>query len=178
MQNFLHLLTSSLALAAFFLVQLGGVFIVPFGLPGPLLQALAAVALCAGTQGKLMPWYWAAGFFVAGLTAEGIDLIAGQMGSKKFGGSKAASWGALIGGFGGALCGGLIPVPVIGSVIASFIGTFLGAVLGEMQNQKKLDANLQVGFGAVLGRAVGVAIKLFLALIILIASIVIVIAMA
>ena len=178
MQNFLHILTGSLTLAAFFLVQLGGVFIVPFGLPGPLLQAAAAIALCAGTQGKLMPWYWAAGFFVAGLAAEGVDLIAGQLGSKKFGGSKSAAWGALIGGFGGALCGGFIPVPIIGSVIASFIGTFVGAILGEMHSQKKLDPNLRIGFGAVLGRAVGVAIKLFTALLILIASIVVVVAMA
>jgi uncharacterized protein YqgC (DUF456 family) len=174
MQNFLNLLSGSLILAAFFLAQMAGIVLVPFGLPGPLVQAAAAVALCLATHGARMQWYWAAGFFAVGVIAEIVDLLAGQIGSKKFGGSKKAAWGALIGGFVGAFGGGLIPVPVMGSVVASFIGTFIGAMIGEMRQQEALEPNLRVGMGAVLGRAAGVAMKLFVSFIILIASVFIV----
>lgn len=174
MQTFLNLLSGSLILVAFFLAQLSGIVVVPFGLPGPLFQAAAAVALCVATHGARMPWYWAAGFFGVGVVAEIADLLAGQFGSKKFGGSKRAAWGALIGGFVGAFGGSLIPVPVMGSVVASFIGTFVGAMLGEMRHQEELSPNLRVGMGAVLGRAAGIAVKLFIAFVLFIASVAIV----
>ena len=170
MNNLGPMLSSSALLAGFFLLQIAGMLLTPFGVPGPLLQALAAVGLCAITHGTRLGWPWAAGFVVLGLIAEGIDLLAGQFGSKRFGGSSKAAWGALLGGFVGAFFGSLIPIFLIGSVIASFLGTFAGAILGEMQEQKGLAPNLRVGFGAVLGRAVGVGVKLCIAFVILIAS--------
>ena len=170
MQTLLPVLASSTLLIAFFLAQFAGVLFVPFGLPGPLLQGLAALALSLATHGARMRWYWAAGFVALGIAAELIDLAAGRFGLKKFGASKHAAWGALLGGVLGACGGSLIPVPLLGSVIASFIGTFAGAILFEMRHERTLEPNVKIGIGAVLGRALGVALKLCIAFFILLAS--------
>jgi uncharacterized protein YqgC (DUF456 family) len=170
--SFFHLIAGSLGIALFFAAMLLGLFLIPFGIPGTLLQVLAALILRLESA-TLMRWRWVALFFGLALFGEFIDFLSSQFGAKKFGGSRSAAWGALIGGFVGAFFGSLIPVPLIGTVIASFIGTFVGAILGEMRHEGKLK--LHVGFGAILGRAVGVSVKMFIGFIILIASIVIVV---
>jgi hypothetical protein len=48
----------------------------------------------------------------------------GQWGARRFGGSRRAQWGALIGGFAGLFVG--TPIPVLGSLVMSFVGTFAG----------------------------------------------------
>jgi len=158
----------------FFAVLLAGMLIIPFGLPGTWLQIAAAAVLVLASGGTKMSWLWIGAFAAAALLGEAIEFMSGQWGTKRFGGSSKAAWGALLGGIIGAFCGSLIPIPIIGSVIASFIGTFAGAIVGQMRDEKKKAPNLRVGIGAVIGRALGVAFKLFIALCILIASIVVV----
>ena len=93
-----------------------------------------------------MGWPWAAGFVVLGLIAELIDLLAGQFGSKRFGGSSKAAWGALIGGFVGAFFGSLIPIfAAIGSVHQlHFWARSPAPFWVRMQEQKGLEPNLRV----------------------------------
>ena len=175
MADFFNLLIHSLGLLAFFVVLLAGIVIIPFGLPGTLLQAAAAIVLVLTTGGAKMSWLWVGIFMALALLGELIEFLSGQWGAKKFGGSKQAAWGALIGGLFRAIFGtALIPIPIAGSIIASFIGTFAGAVIGQMREEKTKELKLRVGFGAVLGRAAGVAFKLFIALVIFIASVVLV----
>lgn len=174
MADFFNLLANSAGLLVFFVVLLAGMAIIPFGLPGTWLQIGATVVLLLASSGTKMSWLWIGAFVLVALVGEGIEFLSGQWGAKRFGGSSKAAWGALIGGVGGAFCGSLIPVPLVGSVIASFIGTFSGAVIGQMREEKTKSPNMRVGLGAVIGRAVGVAFKLFIALVIFIVSAVIV----
>ena len=49
--------------------------------------------------------------------------------TRKYGGSRRASWGAIIGGMIGAFIG--VPVPIVGPVLGAFAGAFVGAFVGE-----------------------------------------------
>jgi len=172
--NFIHLVAGSLGMALFLAAMLLGLFLIPFGIPGTFLQVAAALVLRLQSGGALMRMRWVALFFGMALVGELIDFLSGQFGAKKFGGSKSAAWGALLGGFIGAFFGSLIPIPLIGTVVASFIGTFAGAIVGQMRHEKSVDIKLHVGIGAIIGRAIGVSVKMFIGFVILIASTIIV----
>jgi uncharacterized protein YqgC (DUF456 family) len=142
------------------------IVIVPLGLPGTFVQVGVALAATVLSDGTLLGWPWVGFFLVLALAGEGIEFLAGQWGARRFGGSRAAGWGALAGGLVGAIVGG-IPVPVVGAVVASLVGTFLGALAGELWARSGTTPELRIGFGAVVGRVVGMATKLFLGIVIL-----------
>ena len=71
-----------------------------------------------------------------------VDFIASFIGTRHFGGSKQAIWGA---GIGTIL--GLFLMPPIGI----FIGPFLGAVIAEILLGKELQEAVRVGVGSLLG---------------------------
>jgi hypothetical protein len=173
--DFLSTVAGSLGLLLFFLAQLIALLMIPFGLPGTFLQVVAALALVVATDGVRMSWPWVGVFLGFALLGELIEFLSGQWGAKRFGGSKKAAWGAIIGGLAGVFLGGLIPIPVVGSLVMSFFGTFAGAIAGEMHNRNSTSPDLRIGFGAILGRACGVAVKLFIALLIAILSAIVVI---
>jgi hypothetical protein len=151
------------------LLNLVGLLLIPLGLPGIWLQVMAALALAAATGGERIGWAWVgvcAGLALAGELAE---FASGQWGARRFGGSRRAAWGALLGGLTGAMIGG-IPLPIVGSVVASFIGTFLGALAGELSQPERGASGLRVGMGALVGRVLGTAAKLFCAVVIFVVS--------
>ena len=156
-------------LVLYFLVQAVGLVMIPLGLPGIWIQVAAAALLVLASKGALLGWGWVGIFLGLALVGEVVEFLSGQWGTRRFGGSRRAGWGALIGGLVGAVVGG-IPIPVIGSIVMSFVGTFVGAVIGEMSAQRG-GPDVRVGLGAVLGRALGVATKLALGIAILIASV-------
>jgi uncharacterized protein YqgC (DUF456 family) len=156
-------------LILYFLVQAVGLVLIPLGLPGIWVQVAAAALLVLASKGTLLGWGWVGAFVCLALAGEVVEFLSGQWGTRRFGGSRRAGWGALLGGLVGAVVGG-IPIPVIGSIVMSFVGTFAGAVIGEMSAQRA-GPDVRVGMGAVLGRAVGVATKLALGIVILIASV-------
>jgi uncharacterized protein YqgC (DUF456 family) len=164
----LRLLGQSAGVALFFLTQLVALVMIPLGLPGTFVQVGAIAVMTLATGGARMGWGWVALALGLALVGELVEFLSGQWGARRWGGSRRAAWGALIGGIVGAFVGG-IPVPVVGSVVMSFIGTFAGAILGEL-SATRAAPNLRVGYGALVGRAVGVATKLSLALVILIMS--------
>ena len=128
------------------------------GLPGLWLFLAGAVAvklLVAGT-----PLGWRAiivGLVLAGV-AEVIEFWASVRYTRRYGGSRRAGWGALLGGIVGAVMG--VPVPLFGSVLGSFAGSFVGAFLGELSAQRKHAQAQQVAWGALLGRVVATGAKL------------------
>ncbi len=79
-----------------------------------------------------------------------VEFAASILGVKKFGGSRRAMVGAVLGGVAGLFLG----IPGI------LIGPFAGAVIGELSLQKSLDQAGRAGFGTVVGLAIGVAGKL------------------
>ena len=91
------------------------------------------------------------------LFAELIEFAVLGKYTKKFGGSRKAFWGALVGGFAGVVVGA--PIPIIGSIVAGFIGSFLGAAAVTVVETKDLGSARRVGFGAMVGRAMSAVTK-------------------
>ena len=141
-----------------------GLLLIPLGLPG-LWVAVAGV----------LGYGWLTDFRTLGLwtivlvlglafAGEVVEWWIGFRFARRYGGSRAAGWGALIGGIAGAIVG--VPIPVIGSVIGAFAGSFLGAALFEYARQQRAEAAARAGWGAVLGRAVAAAAKMGLGVVI------------
>jgi uncharacterized protein YqgC (DUF456 family) len=109
-------------------------------------------------------------FLLLCIGTEVLEALAGAWGVQKRGGSKAAGFAALFGGFLGMLLGGFIPVPVIGNLIGMLAGSFGLAFLVEHGKMKKTDHAAHVATGAVLARIsviflkVGITIGMSLAL--------------
>lgn len=86
---------------------------------------------------------------MAGLTYV-VEFADSILGVRKFGGSRRAMAGAVLGGVVGLFLG----IPGI------LLGPFVGAVIGELSLQRSLDQASRAGFGTVVGLAIGVAGKL------------------
>ena len=78
-----------------------------------------------------------------------VEFTASILGVKKYGGSRRAMAGAVLGGIAGLFLG----IPGI------LIGPFVGAVIAELSLQHSLDQASRAGFGTVVGLAIGVAGK-------------------
>lgn len=98
---------------------------------------------------------------VLALIGEVLEFIAGVLGSKRAGGSRAGAVGALVGGLIGAVVATFaIPIPVLGSLIGACGGAFLGALGMELAYGRRMRESVQSGVGAGVGRLVGTGIKL------------------
>ncbi|MEP6833566.1 MAG: DUF456 domain-containing protein [Gemmatimonas sp.] len=160
-------MSSAVAIALLGVVLLASILMVPLGLPGLWIMLGAAllyfVLLPAGGIG----WITLGGCAVLVVVAEILEFTVGSRYTRKYGGSKRAGWGSILGGIAGAVVG--VPVPVIGSVIGAFVGAFIGALVGEYTMPKETRGNLaRVATGAVIGRAVAAALKTGLGVVIMV----------
>jgi uncharacterized protein YqgC (DUF456 family) len=93
-------------------------------------------------------------FFIFQAIALGIillvDYLASAVGTKRFGGSKQAAWGAIIGTILGIFFG---PLGII-------IGPFLGAFAAEMLSGTSMNQALLVGLGTIIGFLGGTVLKI------------------
>lgn len=108
-------------------------------------------------------WFWG---ILTGLTIIGTlaDNITTALGARKFGGSKQAFWGSMIGLFVGAFF--IFPFGII-------IGPFLGAFIAEYKYQSKTAKDsARSGLGATLGLLAGVLAKLIIMSLMLVLTIV------
>ncbi len=144
-----------LVLALFFLA---GLALVALGLPGLWLMVAAVVG-----------YGWLTGFRSIGLVTIAIVLALALLGelfelwlgyglARRYGGSKRAGWGALIGGLVGAVVG--VPVPLVGSVIGALLGSFAGAMLFEYSRTWTAGPAVRAGWGALLGRVAATTAKI------------------
>jgi uncharacterized protein len=87
-----------------------------------------------------------------------IDNLASAWGARKYGGSKQAVWGALIGGV-----VGIFPIIPFGLIV----GPLLGALIAELLVVKKPFSDaLRSAWGTLVGLLTGIAAKLVLHLLI------------
>lgn len=147
-------------------------------MPDPtLLLSLAFLLVAIGILGTVLPAIpgvplvfvglvvaaWAEGFQYVGagtlsvlglmaIVAYGVDFAAGALGAKKFGASRLAVLGAVLGTLAGLFLGlpGLI------------LGPFVGGALGELYARRDLRQAGRAGLGAWLGLVVGGATKIAL----------------
>ena len=138
------------------------ILLVLAGLIGLLLPAIPCAPLIfAG----LLLAAWAENFTYVGLwtlvvlallslLTFGVDLWAAMFGAKKFGASKKAVIGALL----GAVVGLFLGLP--GAIFCPFIG----AVVGELFARKSVDQATRASVGATIGLVIGAALKIAMAL--------------
>ena len=109
-------------------------------------------------------------FLLLCIGVEVLEALAAAWGVQKRGGSKAAGWAALGGGFLGMLLGSFIPVPIIGNLLGMLLGSFGCAFWVEHAKMKKVEHAAHVATGAVLARLgviflkVGVTLAMIIAL--------------
>jgi uncharacterized protein len=144
-------MTETIALTAagiLFLTGLAGT-ILPM-LPGPPLiwSGMLVYGLIAGFDKLGMGFMIIQALLV--LCVTGLDYLFSALGTRYFGGSKAALAGAAAG-----LLAGVFFFPV-----GLFIGPFLGAALADLIVRKKTAQAIRSGFGASLGFWIALPVKL------------------
>ena len=120
-------------------------------IPGPPLSFIALLVLTAFTDYKSSDeflWQWAA--IVVGVTV--VDFWLQIYGVKKFGGTKKAINGTMIGLFLGIIA----PIP-LGFIVGPFLGAFVGAYIDEKDDLIKV---LKIASGALVGFIGGLVLKL------------------
>lgn len=80
-----------------------------------------------------------------------IDYLASVWGVRRYGGSKEAIWGSVL--------GGILGIFVLGPFGLIF-GPFVGAVAGELYRRTPFGKALEVGLGTLIGFLGGTALKL------------------
>ncbi len=141
-----------------------GLLLIPFGLPGLWVIVLGIVAYGWLTDFRSVGAGIMALAIGLAFLGELVEAWVGFRFARRYGGSRRAGWGAIVGGLVGAVVG--VPVPVIGSVIGGFIGAFVGAALFEYTKARHTNSALGAGWGAVLGRVVAASIKVALGIVI------------
>ena len=152
------------ALLLMLATALTGLVLIPFGLPGLWLIVLAIIGYGWLTDFQTMGAWFLFLVIALALAEELIEAWIGFRFAQRYGGSRRAGWGALIGGLIGALVG--VPLPVVGSVIGGFVGAFVGAAIFEYTRARHAEGAARAGWGAVLGRAAAVGIKMGLGVVI------------
>lgn len=145
----------TLALLAAALVL--SLLLVPVGLPGLWVMIGAGLLYDVLVGGAAIGWPTLAGVTVLAGIAEVIEFVLGGRFAQRFGGSRRAGWGAILGGLAGAIVG--VPVPIVGPMIGAFAGAFAGALAAELSLGRTARASTRVATGALLGRVAAVAVK-------------------
>lgn len=127
---------------------------VPFGLPG--VWMMMAILAAAAFAGWLSWQLWAILLGLAAVAELAEFFVLKKMG-ERYGGSRAAFWGAVVGGFGGMFVG--VPVPIVGPVLAGLLGTFAGAAAVTLYQTRSVGGARRVGWGMTLARVVAVVLK-------------------
>jgi uncharacterized protein YqgC (DUF456 family) len=139
-------------------VMLMSLFLIPLGLPGTWIMIGAAIGYDALVGGDPIGWVTIVATVVLAVIAEIFEFTLSTRYTKKYGGSRRAGWGAIIGGIVGAIVG--VPVPIIGSVIGAFVGSFAGALVAEYTRREATAGTAtRVATGALIGRVVAAAMK-------------------
>lgn len=146
----------------FLLAMLGGVALVPLGLPGIWLIVGTGLVYGLATDFASISIRLLLLAAALALVGEILEFGLGAAAARWSGASRWGMGGALLGGIGGAVL--LVPVaPPIGSILGAFVGAFLGAVAAEKIRGRPWPGAYRAGMGAFLGSAAARMIKLVLA---------------
>jgi hypothetical protein len=122
-------------------------------IPGALL-IFVGLSLAAWAEDFAHVGFWTIVVLAAlALLTFGVDFWATLFGARRFGASKYAAIGAVL----GAVAGLFLGFPGV------IFGPFIGAVAGELLAQKNLSQATRSGIGATIGLVLGAALKLAMA---------------
>ena len=140
------------------LVLLVSLVLIVLGLPGLWVMIASAVVYNLLIPPGPISWVTIVGIAVIGIIAEYIEFTLAGKYARKYGGSRRAGWGAMIGGMAGAFLG--FPVPIIGPLVGAFVGSFAGALTGELSVGSGAAASTRAATGAIIGRALATGMKM------------------
>jgi uncharacterized protein len=144
-----------LILAAVIILSL---ILIVLGLPGLWIMVATAVVYNMIVPGDPIGWVSLIAVAVLALIAELLEFTMTGRYARKYGGSRRAGWGAIIGGMIGAVVG--FPVPIVGPVIGAFVGSFVGALVAELTGGASATDATRVAKGALIGRVVSTMLKI------------------
>ena len=133
----------------FFIIGMLGTFL-PI-LPGAPLLFLGMLIYGFFESFTNLTWQFYLGQGILMAFVFGIDYLAGIWGVKKYGGSKSAVWGSIIGAFLGLFMMG--PLGII-------VGPFVGAVTGDFIFRKDINRAIRSGIGTLIGFLSGALLKI------------------
>lgn len=140
----------------------GSMLLIPLGLPGTWVMVGAALVYHIAVPGTV-GMATVVGTAVLALIGELLEFSLAARFTRRYGGSRRAGWGAILGGFVGAFVG--VPVPVVGPVIGAFVGAFVGALVAELTVRGDHRAATRVATGALFGRVTAAAMKIALGMV-------------
>lgn len=158
-----------LVLVASFVV---GLALIPLSLPGLWVMVFGVCSYGWLTDNRSVGIGTIALVLGLALLGEVVEWWLGFRFARRYGGSRRAGWGALLGGLVGAAIG--VPIPIIGSVVGAFAGSFVGAAVFEYTREGQARTAASAGWGAVLERAAAAAAKIGLGLAIVVVGVVMV----
>jgi uncharacterized protein YqgC (DUF456 family) len=161
-------MTDSAAILLLIAAGLTGLLLIPFGLPGLWLILLGIIGYGWLTDFETLSVGFLVGAIALALLGEVLESWIGFRFARRYGGSRRAGWGALVGGLVGAIVG--VPVPVVGSVVGGFVGAFVGAALFEYSRARQSGVAAKAGWGAVLGRAAAAGLKMAIGIVMVASS--------
>ena len=149
---------TTLALVILILVMPAGLIAVALGLPGTWLIVVASVFYSWFTDFAIITPQLLLGLLALAVVAELLEFTAGLWGARRYGGTKKAMVGTMIGGIFGAVA--LSPMLFgFGTIVGAFFGAFVGAFSMTYLEQRKMDKAVRVGWGALLGRIFAMVFK-------------------
>src|SRR5829696_845912 len=140
------------------LVLILSLALIALGLPGIWVMIASAVVYNITTGTSAVGWFTLTAVTIIAIVAEIFEFTMSAKYARKYGGSRRAGWGAMIGGMAGAFMG--VPVPIVGPLIGAFIGSFIGALAGELTVGSSKSDSARVATGALIGRVVATAMKM------------------
>ena len=140
------------------LVIIVSLILIVLGLPGLWIMVASAVTYNLVVPGDPIGWVTLIAVAVLAFVAELLEFSLTGRYARKYGGSRRAGWGAIIGSIVGAVVG--FPVPIIGPVIGAFIGSFVGALIAEFSGGSSAGDATRVAKGALIGRVVSTVLKI------------------
>ena len=147
-----------MAFAILTLVLVLSLVLIALGLPGLWVMIASAVVYNVTTHTSAIGWFTLVAVTILALIAEFIEFTLSARYARKYGGSRRAGWGAMIGGMAGAFIG--VPVPIVGPLIGAFVGSFIGALAGELSAGSSKSASARAATGALIGRVLATAMKM------------------
>jgi len=144
-----------LILAAVIILSL---ILIVLGLPGLWIMVASAVVYNLVVPGDPIGWFTLVAVAVLALVAELLEFSMTGRYARKYGGSRRAGWGAIIGSIVGAMVG--FPVPIVGPVIGAFVGSFIGALIAEFTGGSSAGDATRVAKGALIGRVISTVLKI------------------
>ena len=147
-----------LGIALLVLVLIGGFIAVVFGLPGTWIILGASIVYGWFTDFAVITVKLLVLLFAIAAIAELTEFGASVWGARRYGGTKKAMLGTLLGGLVGAIA--LSPLMFgLGSIVGAFFGAFVGAFFVTYLEERKMSDATRVGWGAFLGRVFATVFK-------------------